>query len=409
MKKGVCFVIMGYGVKVDYSTGRQLDLDKTYRNIIKPAAEEAGLECIRADEIRHSGVIDVPMYNYLVTADVAIADLSTYNPNAFYELGVRHALRPHTTIAIAEKELKKPFDVDHTVIRYYEHLGKDIGYEEVLRFRSELRSVIEDILKQPSTDSPVYTYLAGLEPPVWKNGQEVYNETKKNSLSSIIEAANCAMDTNNFTAAIELFKLALKIDENSTYVIQRLTLATYKSKHPSQLDALHTALGFLSALNLENSTDPETLGLAGAINKRLWEETSSLEYLNKSIYYYEKGFYILNDYYNGINLAYLLNLRAFISTGDDKIADNALANRVRVKVIEICNMLRAKDFESRGDKYWILATLEEAWFGLADELQYKKYKLEAERAAKQNWERQTTEEQIAKLRSVMISSALENC
>lgn len=408
MEKGICFVIMGYGVKADYSTGRQLDLDKTYRNIIKPAAEEAGLECIRADEIRHSGIIDVPMYKYLVTADVVIADLSTYNTNAFYELGVRHALRPHTTIAIAEKELKKPFDVDHTVIRYYEHLGKDIGYEEVLRFRSELRSVIEEILKQPSTDSPVYTYLAGLQPPVWKDSQEISDNTEKSSLSSIIEAANCAMDTNKFSAAIELYKLALKIDENSTYVIQRLTLATYKSKHPSQLEALNAASIVLSSLNPENSTDPETLGLAGAINKRLYEEIGCLEYLNKSIYYYEKGFYILNDYYNGINLAYLLNLRAFISTGNDKIADNVLANRVRVKVIAICNELLTKEFESRGDKYWILATLEEAWFGLADESQYKKYKLEAERAAKQNWERQTTEEQIAKLNSVMISSALEN-
>ena len=54
------------------------------------------------------------MYNQLITADVVIADLSTNNPNAFYELGVRHALRPKTTIVIAENELKPPFDVNHT-------------------------------------------------------------------------------------------------------------------------------------------------------------------------------------------------------------------------------------------------------------------------------------------------------
>ena len=45
--------------------------------MIKPAVEEAGLECYRADEIVHSGVIDVPMYQQILTANVVIADLST--------------------------------------------------------------------------------------------------------------------------------------------------------------------------------------------------------------------------------------------------------------------------------------------------------------------------------------------
>jgi hypothetical protein len=80
---------MGFGKKTDYATGRVLDLDKSYSYIIKPAAEEAGIACKRADEIVHSGTIDVPMFEQLLTADVVIADVSTSNPNAFYELGVR--------------------------------------------------------------------------------------------------------------------------------------------------------------------------------------------------------------------------------------------------------------------------------------------------------------------------------
>ena len=96
--KQTCFVVMGFGEKVDFQSGRKLNLDAAYRSMIKPAVEEAGLECYRADEIVHSGVIDVPMYQQILTADVVIADLSTSNSNAFYELGVRHALRPYTTI-----------------------------------------------------------------------------------------------------------------------------------------------------------------------------------------------------------------------------------------------------------------------------------------------------------------------
>ena len=68
-----CFVVMGFGVKTDFATGRKLDLDKSYKNMIKPVVEAKGLECVRADEIRHSGSIDVPMYEQLLNADVVVA------------------------------------------------------------------------------------------------------------------------------------------------------------------------------------------------------------------------------------------------------------------------------------------------------------------------------------------------
>src|SRR3954447_1187038 len=114
-----CFVVMGYGVKTDLQQNKTFDLDKTYRNIIKPAVEAAGYRCERADEIQHAGIIDVPMYDRLLTADLVVADLSTGNLPAFFELGVRYALKPRTTIVIAEKGFKIPFDPGHVVIRYY--------------------------------------------------------------------------------------------------------------------------------------------------------------------------------------------------------------------------------------------------------------------------------------------------
>ena len=116
--RGTCFVVMGFGKKTDFETGRTLDLDKTYRNIIKPAVKAAGLECVRADEIVHSDLIDVPMYEQLLNADVVVADLSTSNKNAFYELGVRHALKPYTTLVVCEDGIKTfPFDINHVAVR----------------------------------------------------------------------------------------------------------------------------------------------------------------------------------------------------------------------------------------------------------------------------------------------------
>jgi hypothetical protein len=119
--KGTCYVIMGFGRKVDLPTGRTLDLDSTYLKIIKPAVEAAGLRCIRADEIIHSGRIDMPVYELLFSADVVVADLSTSSANVFYELGVRHALRPYTTVIIAEDGFRSfPFNINHARIHQYQ-------------------------------------------------------------------------------------------------------------------------------------------------------------------------------------------------------------------------------------------------------------------------------------------------
>src|SRR6266496_1770946 len=183
-----CFVVMGFGKKTDFETGRVLDLDQSYHNLIKPAVEAAGLKCIRADEIVHSGLIDVPMYEQLLKADVVVADLSTSNRNALYELGVRHALRPYTTVIIAEEQMMKSpfFDLNHIVIRSYRHLGEDIGVSEAKRFTTELTAAIKEIMaKEPQlrADSPVYKFIDRLTPP------SVVEEVKQAVAAAVSEAS----------------------------------------------------------------------------------------------------------------------------------------------------------------------------------------------------------------------------
>jgi hypothetical protein len=119
MTQKLCFTIMGFGKKTDFSTGRNYDLDKTYINIIKPAVESSGYTSIRADEILDAGLIDKSMYALLVKADLVIADITTLNPNALYELGIRHASRPNSTIILKDKDGKIPFDLDHNRFLIY--------------------------------------------------------------------------------------------------------------------------------------------------------------------------------------------------------------------------------------------------------------------------------------------------
>ena len=157
-----CFVVQGFGKKTDYTDGRVLDLDASYE-VIKEAVESAELECVRADEIIHSGTIDVPMYERLLNADLVIADLSTNNVNAAFELGVRYALRPYTTIVLAEELFKNPFDMGHIVIRRYQHLGGEVGFREAKRLIAELKNAINVICKQSRYRQPglyLYTSLA---------------------------------------------------------------------------------------------------------------------------------------------------------------------------------------------------------------------------------------------------------
>ena len=168
---GSCFVIMGFGEKTDFQSNPQrvLNLNMTYANIIKPAVEETGHTCIRADEIIHSTVIDKPMYDNLLSADLVIADLSTANANAIYELGVRHALRPHRTIVMAENNFSFPFDLNHLSIVKYEHLGKDIGFSEVMRVKQILRTKITTLMGSPEVDSPVFLFIPSLQAPILLN------------------------------------------------------------------------------------------------------------------------------------------------------------------------------------------------------------------------------------------------
>src|ERR1051326_7672746 len=192
MAKKTCFVVMGFGIKTDYTKPKTFNLDKTYRNIIKPAALTAGLDCVRADEILNSGNINVPMYEQLLTADVVVADVSTYNCNAFYELGVRHALRPHTTIVITEDGLSFPFDIAQISIKRYHHLGEGIDSEEVDRMKAELAEAMKTISEKAANDSPVYTFMKDLRPPMLAKAEAIAADAAALPLSAPATGSSAA-------------------------------------------------------------------------------------------------------------------------------------------------------------------------------------------------------------------------
>jgi hypothetical protein len=123
--------------------------------------------------------------------------------------------------------------------------------------------------------------------------------------------------------------------------------------------------------------------------------------LDKSITAYERGYYLRNDYYNGINFAFLLNVRAAVSTGDDAIADRVMANRIRKQVIGLCEKFLQEPEIKPADRYWAKATLAEAYYGLGDQDHFGPAMAEAAALAPEGWMVDATKEQIQKLADLL--------
>jgi hypothetical protein len=393
---GSCFVIMGFGEKTDFQSNPQrvLNLNRTYEDIIKPVVTEVGHACVRADEIIHSTVIDKPMYDNLLGADLVIADVSTNNANAIYELGVRHALRPQRTIVMAEKNFSFPFDLNHLSILKYEHLGHEIGFREVMRVRGILKEKITVLLGSPEVDSPVFLFIPTLKPaslpaagtaamPAAAAPQPAPSSppTDSTSFAELLEkfraAKRAAKKAPDWAKPLELLGRLKTMQPNDPYILQQLALATYKNERPDKKVSLIQAKIILGDLAPQTSSDAETVGLWGAIHKRLWEELKNNDDLDEAVRAYARGYYIKTDYYNGINYAFMLNVRAASTTGEDALVDRALARRIRQQVLAICDRLleaaSSSDGQASGpphpgagseEPFWIGATKVEALLGL---------------------------------------------
>jgi hypothetical protein len=103
----ICFYITPIG---DDGSDIRKHADLMLRHVLAPVFEQFQMKVIRADQIAKSGLISQQIFEHLAKARLCVADLSFSNPNAFYELGVRHVCRL-PTIQVIQKGDKIPFDV----------------------------------------------------------------------------------------------------------------------------------------------------------------------------------------------------------------------------------------------------------------------------------------------------------
>lgn len=409
----ICFVIMGYGKKTDPTLGKTYDLDLTYNTIIKPAVVNAGFECVRGDEVLESGIIDKSMYALLIHSDLVIADITTFNPNAIYELGIRHAAKPFSTIVMKEKDGNIPFDLNHNKTFTYSHMGEDIGYTETTRCVKELTNLIIEIDKSKEVDSPLFHNIRGVQPYILP--EEEYIQVikdlaeKEKSLFALVENAKVEMKNENFAQATKLWKKACEKVQNDSYFIQQYALCTYKDSTVSPDVALIDALGIIKKLEPENrnTNDPETLGITGAIYKRLWlNSPKSIEYLNRAIDYYKRGFTINQDYYTGENYALCLDLKSEAITDEhEKIYLEIEARKTRQEILNIIDTLKEdEDFEIRSDLKWIYATLANCNLALGNNGEYETYEAKFLSSNPDSWNIESYMQSIDKIKSKLSNN-----
>jgi tetratricopeptide (TPR) repeat protein len=341
----LCFVLMPFGKKPDVS-GTLVDFDAVYRDLIAPAIRAAGLDPIRADEEMTGGIIHKPMFERLIFCKFAVADLTTANANVFYELGLRHAVRPWSTVLIFSKGGSQlPFDVAPLRAMPY-ILSSDGAPTEVEATKQALSKRLaearEAAAKEVPTDSPIYQLVDGY-PEIDHTRTDVfrdrvqYSEEQKKKLAAARKQGVAAL------RAIEKELGDLASVESGVVIDLFLSYRSVKAwddmiglveRMPRPLAATVMAqeqLGFalnragkgeeaekvLQDLIEARGPSSETFGILGRVYKDRWEAAAeagkSMQargLLDKAVDAYLKGFEAdWRDAYPGINAVTLMELK----------------------------------------------------------------------------------------------------
>jgi hypothetical protein len=127
--------------------------DGVLKYIVARAAREVDLVAVRSDQIAKPGQITLQVIEHVLQAKAAVADLTSLNPNVFYELAIRHTAQL-PIVLIAEAGEKLPFDIAQMRTIFFTHTD----LESADRCREELAAHLREALRGPS-DSPIATAL----------------------------------------------------------------------------------------------------------------------------------------------------------------------------------------------------------------------------------------------------------
>jgi len=405
---------MPFGKKPD-ATGNTVDFDQVYQQIIKPAIENAGLECLRADEEMTGGIIHKPMFERLILCEYAVADLTTANANVFYELGLRHAVRPWSTILIFAAGERLPFDIGLLRALPYKLGGglpasaKADGEALTARLAEAVKAANESA--DSFKDSPIYQLVENY-PDVQHEKTDVFrdrvnysNEIKSSlaiarskkdaaavreveaNLKSLAELESAAVidlflsyrAVKGWQEMIDLERKMPKPLSATVLVQEQLALALNRAGRSSEAEAV------LQRLLSKRGASSETFAILGRVYKDRWEQEakdgkkiSARGWLEKAIDAYLKGFEAdFRDAYPGINAVTLMELK---EPPDSR----------REKILPVVRYAVERRVAKGTPDYWDYATLLELAVLAQDEQAAMDYTAKAIAEIREIWEPETT-------------------
>jgi hypothetical protein len=132
---------------------------EVYDEVYKPVCALAGIDCWRVDELARPGSITRDIVEGILDADVVIADLTSKNPNVFYELGIAHSVG-NKTIMTSQSMSDVPFDIANYRVLIYEQ-----SITGSKKLAGELERAIQELLAAlDRTNNPLQEVLAHRSP-----------------------------------------------------------------------------------------------------------------------------------------------------------------------------------------------------------------------------------------------------
>lgn len=337
----ICYVSTAFGVKQDAVSGRAVDHDRIYRELIVPAVQKAGLVCQRADDFAGS-LIHKDIAKAVITADVMLADVSNGNANVMYELGIRHSLRRGATVLLTSTSL--PFNIAQTYALRY-HVALDGGPEpgRLEAILAQLADVLREKAERSVSDSPLYEYFpklrielpADLQPPELRRrsypaeaqmgpargpdrktavvrAEQVTRSTKDVDPQAYLDLLRRYRDLSAWDDVVRLAGELPADVAGLPQVIHNLALAQ------GRLGNTEAAIDVLKRYVSLTGGDPETRGLLGSLYKKQHFADGSVENLDAAIDQYRRAFDgDREDLYLGRNLAQLLHRKGGDAARDE--------------------------------------------------------------------------------------------
>jgi len=172
-EKKTCFIIAPIGEPKSDIRKRS---DQVFNHIIKPVVEPLGYKPVRSNHISEPGIITSQVIQNVLDAPLVVADLTDHNPNVFYELAIRHAIKK-PLVQIIDKNQRLPFDVAGTRTILIDVHDLDNVEDAKKELESQIRtiergkteidtpiSMAVDLSVLKKSESPEKRYVASLVP-----------------------------------------------------------------------------------------------------------------------------------------------------------------------------------------------------------------------------------------------------